>query len=108
MSARTLMVNEGLLQEMEQRIRDVREKGSGLVKAMGSQEHFSAGMNLYIEYCQSLEILLDVGKQLFAAIDLCDPEDNELLSREQEDEEQEEEEDEDGDDEESDEDEDSE
>ena len=98
MSARTLMVNEGLLQEMEQRIAEVREKGSELVKAMGGKMPFPTGMQLVAEYSEAVDVLQEFGKQLFGAIDLCDPEDNELCRREEEDDEDEEENGEDGED----------
>ena len=91
MSARTLMVNEGYLQELEKRIAEIREKGGGLVTSMnGSKVSFPDGMNLLVEYTSAVEVLREVGKQLFDAIDLCDPEDNELLRREEEDEEEQE------------------
>lgn len=102
MSARTLMVNEGILQELEKRIGELRRLGGELVKAMnGSKVAFSDGMNLLVEYSGSLQVLQEFSKQVFSGFDLCDPEDNELQSREEEDEE-------DGDDEEDGEDEDSE
>ena len=94
MSARTLMVNEGYLQEMEKRIAEVREKGAGLVKAMGgdragSKTSFPDGMNVMVEYTAAVEVLREVAKELFDPIDLCDPEDNELLRREEEEDEEE-------------------
>ncbi len=93
MSARTLMVNEGFLQEMEKRIEEIREKGGELVKAMASGKtiSFPDGMNLLVEYTSAVEIFRDLAGQIFDAVDLCDPEDNELLRREEEDEEDEEE-----------------
>ena len=97
MSARTLMVNEGYLQELEKRIAEIREKGGGLVTSMnGSKVSFPDGMNLLVEYTSAVEVLREVGKQLFEAIDLCDPEDNELCSREEDEEEEEGEDDEEG------------
>ena len=97
MSARTLMVNEGYLQELEKRIAEIREKGGGLVTSMnGSKVSFPDGMNLLVEYTSAVDVLREVGKQLFDAIDLCDPEDNELLSREEDEEEEEGEDDEEG------------
>ncbi len=92
-----MMVNEGYLQELEKRIAEIREKGGGLVTAMnGSNVSFPDGMDVMVEYTSAVEVLREVGGQLFDAIDLCDPEDNELLSREEDEEEEEgEEEDED-------------
>ena len=91
------MVNEGYLQELEKRIAEIREKGGGLVTSMnGSKVSFPDGMNLLVEYTSAVEVLREVGKQLFDAIDLCDPEDNELLSREEDEEEEEGEDDEEG------------
>jgi len=54
---------------------------------MSGKSGFSDGVNLLNDYSVAQEILLDVAKQLFAAMDLVDPEDNELLRREEEDEE---------------------
>ena len=92
------MVNEGLLQLMEARIAEVREKGGALVRGYGDGKFsFETGMNLFVEYSSAVEVLQDVSKQLFSPIDLCDPEDNELLSREEEEEEGEDEDGEEGD-----------
>ncbi len=103
MSAKTLMVNEGLLQELEKRIAEIRQKGSELVKAMDGKMPFSTGIELVAEYSMAVEVLQEFSKQLFDAMDLCDPEDNELCRREEEEEEggedeDEEEEDEDAED----------
>jgi len=82
MSAKTLMVNEGMLQELEKRIGEIRSKGSDLVRAMLGKATFADGVVLANDYTTAVEVLQEVGKQLFGAMDLVDPEDNELLSRE--------------------------
>lgn len=88
MSARTLMVNEGMLVELETRIAEIRKTGGELVRAMnGEKVPFPDGMHLLVDYSGSVEVLQEVARALFAAVDLCDPEDNELLRREEEEEE---------------------
>lgn len=101
MSARSLMVNEGFLQELENRIKEIRRTGGELVKAMGNAKApFAEGMTLVVEYSDSVQVLQEVGKQLFGAFDLVDPEDNELQRREEEDDEEGDEEDDEDDEEE--------
>ena len=104
MSAKSLMVNEGMLQELETRIIEIRKMGGELVKAMSNPKAaFSEGVGLLGQYADSLEVLREVSKMIFEPYDLVDPEDNELQRREEEDEEDDEGEDEDDEDEEGDE-----
>lgn len=85
MSAKTLMVNEGMLAELENRIAEIRRIGGELVRAMnGDKVPFPDGMHLLVDYSGSVEVLQEIAGALFAAVDLCDPEDNELLRREEE------------------------
>lgn len=106
MSAKTLMANESLLQEIETRVGHVRELGKQLVRGHASAEcSFASGLEDVREYDTSVQVLQEVAAQLFAALDVVDPEDEELENREEADEEEadeegeesEEEEDEDGD-----------
>lgn len=104
MSAKTLMVLEGLLQEIETRITEIRSAGKALVQRR-EKLSFVEGLTLLQDYDESVSILQDVAKQLFAAVDVQDPEDGELQRREEEDEEEAEDEDEEDEDEDEDEDE---
>lgn len=98
MSAKTLMVNEGILQELESRIAGVRQMGSTLLKMHADgKSGFAAGLVLVREYDESAQVLQEMAGLVFCAMDLCDPEDEELARRDEEDEEEEESEDEEGD-----------
>lgn len=101
MSAKTLLVNEGLLQEIESRVGEIRAAGKAIVQKR-EKMGFVEGLALLQDYDESVSILQDVAKQLFAAVDVQDPDDGELQRREEEDEE--ESEDEEGDEDEDDED----
>lgn len=106
MSAKTLMVNEGLLQEIESRVQTLRELGGVLIQRFADPKFsYAEGTSREAEYEEALLVLREMSGQIFSAGDLVDPEDNELESREEEteDEESEEEGDEEDEDEEDDE-----
>jgi hypothetical protein len=101
MSAKTAMVNEGLLQEIETRVKTIRGLQNQLVRRRDDPKlSYSEGIEWMSEYDSAVQVLQEVGKQLFSSFDLQDPEDNELERREEEDEEGEDEGDEDEEDEE--------
>jgi len=91
MSAKTLMANESLLQEIETRVKHVRELGRQLVKGHANEQFsFASGLEDVREYDTSVQVLQEVASQLFAALDVVDPEDEEMQNREEEDESEEE------------------
>ena len=102
MSAKTLMVNEGILQGIEERIAVIRELGTALVKGFADPKYsFGEGLDRASQYGDAMEVLQELSQQLFHVVDLCDPEDGELARRDEEDEDEDEaEDDEDGEDEE--------
>lgn len=83
MSAKTLMANESLLQRIEEQVEVLRKHGGVLVKRHGDAKFsFSEGVELVQEYEGALVLLREAVEMLYPALDVCDPEDNELHDRE--------------------------